>query len=65
MRGAASLDANIGKITSMSADNGCTILESCDQCGRRVLRPHVSNGRAYCAACCPTCARAAAATRTF
>jgi hypothetical protein len=47
------------------ADTGCTILESCDQCGRRVLRPHVSNGRGYCPACCPTCARAAASTKTF
>jgi hypothetical protein len=43
--------------TITQADSGCTILDRCDQCGRRVLRPHVANGRAYCGDCCPTCAR--------
>ena len=38
------------------ADDCCTILDSCDQCGRRLFRPHVANGRAFCGECCPTCA---------
>jgi hypothetical protein len=51
--------------TRAAADVGCTILDHCDQCGRRIARPHVSNGRAYCGACCPTCARAASASRSL
>jgi hypothetical protein len=39
-------------------DSGCTIFDACGQCGRRVFRPHVANGRAYCGQCCPACARA-------
>jgi hypothetical protein len=37
----------------------------CDQCSRRVVRPHVANGRGFCAACCPTCARAASTTNSI
>lgn len=42
---------------------GCTILDRCDQCGRRVWHPHVTAGRAYCSRCCPECAASAAAWR--
>ena len=45
-------------------DPGCVILDRCcDQCGRRVSRPHVANARVYCGQCCPTCACAALRTR--
>jgi hypothetical protein len=38
-------------------DPGCTIPESCDQCGRRLRSPHMSStARAYCRDCCPSCA---------
>jgi hypothetical protein len=40
----------------VQADDCCTILDSCDQCGRRLFRPHVANGRAFCGECCPACA---------
>ena len=44
---------------SAPADEACTILDACDQCGRRLFRPHVANGRAFCGECCPKCAEAA------
>jgi hypothetical protein len=49
--------ANSGPAPVPPKDPGCTILDHCDQCGRRLARPHVSNTRAYCGDCCPTCAR--------
>jgi hypothetical protein len=35
---------------------GCTIVDSCDQCGRRMPQAHLSGDRAYCSRCCPACA---------
>jgi hypothetical protein len=37
----------------------CTVLDGCDQCGRRAPQLHVSGNRAYCSRCCPCCARLA------
>jgi len=34
----------------------CTVLDGCDQCGRRAPQLHVSGNRAYCSRCCPCCA---------
>jgi hypothetical protein len=46
-------------VIAAPADEGCTILDSCDQCGRRLFRPHVADGRAFCGDCCPKCAEIA------
>jgi hypothetical protein len=48
-----------GPATTTPADEGCTILDAGDQCGRRLFRPHVANGRAFCGECCPKCAEEA------
>jgi hypothetical protein len=61
MRGVSRLDRakTDNPVGALPADFGCTILDSCDQCGRRLFRPHVANGRAFCGECCPTCAEEA------
>jgi hypothetical protein len=38
-------------------DSECTVMDQCDQCGRRVGRPHVVIGRPYCPRCCPACSQ--------
>jgi hypothetical protein len=55
LRGTPALDPERKPVGVPATD--CTILDRCDQCGRRLARPHVSNRRAYCGDCCPTCAR--------
>ena len=40
-------------------DGECVVIAACDQCGRRSHPVHLAGGRAYCARCCPACARAA------
>jgi hypothetical protein len=42
-----------------AGDSCCTIFDSCDQCSRRLFRPHIANGRAFCGGCCPKCAEEA------
>ena len=49
--------ANYGPAPVAPPATDCVVFDRCDQCGRRLTRPHVSNARAYCGDCCPTCAR--------
>jgi hypothetical protein len=62
------LDLRLARRADLQADRSrCQVLfrceVTCDQCGKRTYKPHLTGGRELCRACCPACAARAAPWR--